>query len=174
MTSQITGRTATSRRTLWRWAADTAWAHASTGRTVPIRTTIVRITSRQQLAALHANPNMHQVSPVHTSTNPATGQQTHTVRVRYSDTAHPVRNPRAAKARRVAARIVRAAVAVGVLAGTGATINAVWGDQIAAAIHIIITAGATLLGLLVAVLFARSISVGHPCPGLHCPNCGGH
>lgn len=178
MTSQITGRTATGRRTLWRWVADTVWAHASTGRTLPIRPAIVRIRTGKELTALQANPNIHRISGMHTASDPATGRPAHYVTVHYADTAHPVRNPRIIKARRIAARTAKRFAAAGgaaaAIAATGWAVQAIWGEQITAALRLV--AGAALAVLLITVggLITRSFTVGHACPGLHCPSCNGH
>jgi hypothetical protein len=178
MTSRITGRTATGRRTLWRWAADTVWAHASTGRTLPIRPATVRIRTRQELAALHTNPNIHQIGHARPGFDPDTDRPAYYVTVYYADTAHPIRSPRAAKARRAAARAAKRLAAVGgtaaAIVAAGWTVQAVWGEQIAAALRLAAGAALTVLLVTVGALIVRSFTVGHACPGLHCPSCNGH
>ena len=177
MTNQITSGRAATRRTIWRWAADTAWAHASTGRTYPIINDTIHGTWAELDTLTRTNPHIHQHGrPVRIGIR-ADGQDQYAVRVTRTDLQHPVRNPRAVKARRAAARAARrTAWIAGPIAGitaAGWIVQAVWGNQIMHALKVAAGAALTVLLVSAGILIVRSFAVGHPCPGLHCPNCGG-
>lgn len=177
MTNQITGRPATGRRTIRRWAADTVWQHTGRQHTYPIVNDTVHGTWAELDTLTQTNPHIHQHGrPVRIGIR-ADGQDQYAVRVTRTDVAHPIRSPRIAKARRTARRAVRrtsyVAAPIAGIAAAGWIVQAVWGEQIMHALKVAGGAALTILLAAAAILVMRSFAVGHPCPGLHCPNCGG-
>jgi len=176
MTSQITNRrtaTGTHRRTIWQWAADTTWERAARSRTYPVIPDTIRGTRRELAAYVQNNKTLHSHTQPLMIGEYADGQPMYAMHVTRADMRHPIRNPRIVKARRTARRAATLSAVTGGITGTCWAVQAVWGHAIADALRIIGGAALTVLLAAVGILIVRSFAVGHPCPGLHCPNCGG-